>query len=423
MEKYKSQIKWILFIAIIICSFSEGLKQLLFGVPIVHVGNLLLVALFFWCMFIEKRRIAKALKPFVLWIVSFIAVGTIGAINFMPGIVLYLWALRTYLKMFLLLFDCIMILGREDLGFLLKFFNGAIFVHVILTLFQFLVLGIRWDYLNGIFGTGVADSSCLHALLLINSCICIFELSRDKMPIKMFIVHLIWMSLNALISEIRAWFYEIVILMVVYLIFSHDYKKVLKMLPALIVILIAGASLMPLIYPYTANFFGFSGFVNILGEHHFAGSVKALGRRNQISGLTGPILETAKELGKEYGVLPLITGLGLGNAEYSTRGIASSFYRTYGDLGYPTFLLSFLYVETGIIGVIVYNLMWVFQLFSGMLKYKKQNKDYLLLILASLSFLITACYNQTLRSNYGYIMWAFLGAVIVFCENNKMEFE
>lgn len=425
MKKIKNLNKWILFIAIVICSFSEGLKQLLLGLPIVHVGNILLVTLFFWCIYKMgiSRLVKNDLKPFVIWIASFVIVGTIGAIVFLPGIFLYLWALRTYLRMVLLLFDCIMILDRDDIGFIVKVFNVVILVHVTLTLFQFFVLGIRWDYLNGIFGTRIADSSSLHALLLINSCICFYKLSRDKLSVKSFLVHFLWMSLNAVISEIRVWFYEILILMVVYLIFSHDYKKVMKMIPGLIALFVIGVALMPIIYPYTSSFFGIEGFIRILSEHHIAGSVKAIGRRDQIIGLTGPILETVKVFGKDYKVLPIITGLGLGSAEYSTMGMESEFFKTYGYLGYPSFLLSFLYVETGMIGVIAFNLIWVFLFFKGMSLHKEYNKDALMLILASLSFFITACYNQTLRSNYGYIMWVFLGVVIVLCRSDVVTSE
>ena len=38
--------KYLLFVAIVICSFSEGLRQVLFGLPIVHLGNVIFICLF-----------------------------------------------------------------------------------------------------------------------------------------------------------------------------------------------------------------------------------------------------------------------------------------------------------------------------------------------------------------------------------------
>jgi hypothetical protein len=418
--------KNLLLLTILICSFSEGIRQLLFGLPIAHFGNVLCLYLFVKILIKKKpaRLLEKDICPYIIWAGTFLLVGCIGAGMFKLGIIDLLWGIRTYLRMFLLFFDCVLLLEKDDLARLYKIFNIAIAIHFSLTLIQFFALGIRWDYLNGIFGTRMGDSSSLHALLLINSCLMLYSFYTTKKSFKEFIVQFAWMTCNAALAEIRGWYYEIIALLIIYLLFTYDFKRMLKLLPILCAIFISGVALMGTIYPYTVGFIGTSsGFDDVMEEAHRVDYANAIGRKNQISAMTKPILDYAKnKTGKDTGVLPIITGLGIGSADYATLPfIKSEFYIQNERMGYASFLLSFLYVETGIIGIIIFNLLWIFLMFKGIRNWKRHKNEALLLILAASAMAVTIFYNQTLRTNYGYIMWIFLGAVIVFTGSEKKE--
>ncbi|WP_185752393.1 hypothetical protein [Butyrivibrio sp. AE2032] len=416
--------KYLLFITIVILSFSQGLKEILFGIPIVHLGNLFCVVLFAWALATKgpKRILEQDLKPFVIWITAFTLIGTVGAIIFTPGLVTYLWGLRTYFRMFLLLFDCVMILEKEDMDLLFMGFNVAIVIHFIATLIEFFFFNIRWDYLNGIFGVKMADSSSLHALLLINSCVILYKLYKREMPVLLFLVHMAWMTCNAAMSEIRAWFFEIVALFLIYLVASFDLKRTIILIPVLVAMAAVAIVVMGKMYPYTDHFFGPSGFWSIMGEAHDATNYHAIGRKDQIGAMTGPILDFAKEKTGAANKLAIVTGLGLGSADYSTKSwLQSDFYLKNERLGYASFLLCFLYIETGIAGVIVFSSMWIYLLVIGIAGMKKKHPEAFLMVLTAIAFLITTLYNQTLRTNYGYIMWIFLGTVIVLNRSKEDE--
>ncbi len=412
----KNSDKYLLLSAIVILSFSEGLKQILFGLPIVHIGNLICIFLFARALMKNgiSRLFQSDVKPFAIWVIAFLMIGSIGALVFKADILMYLWGIRTYFRMFLLLFDIVLILEREDVDRIYNAIDYVVAIHFILTLIQFFGFGIRWDYLNGIFGTAVGDSSSLHAFLLIDSCLVFYRFFCKSIGTKELVFHFVWMAMNAAMSEIRSWFYEIIALAVIYLIFSFEFKRVAKIFPVLLAVYLSLIVIMSFLYPYTSGFLGVSGFHNIISESHKPDGSSGIGRKQQITAMTGPILEYANGKVEGAGIIPLITGLGLGTADYATIPFLNSFFfNTYENTGYSSFLLSFLYIETGIIGLVVFNAMWVYLLWIGFKDMKQREPRVLLLILCSFAMSVTAFYNQTLRTNYGYIMWVFLGTVVI----------
>lgn len=113
----------------------------------------------------------------------------------------------------------------------------------------------------------------------------------------------------------------------------------------------------------------------------------------------------------------------MGSADYATvSSFTSEFFERYSDMGYASFLLSFVYAETGILGLIEFNIIWVYLLYHGVSRIKAFKSESILVILCALSMIVTAFYNHTLRTNYGYIMWVFLGVVAVIgCREEGSE--
>ena len=108
-----------------------------------------------------------------------------------------------------------------------------------------------------------------------------------------------------------------------------------------------------------------------------------------------------------------IIGLGLGNAELSTNGLFDSeFYLTNIRLWYWDFVLSMVYVEGGAVGLFLYSFAWVFIPVKATIQAinKKSGSD-LLIILTCAMVLFIMIYDVSLRNNYGYMIWAFVGIV------------
>ena len=130
----------------------------------------------------------------------------------------------------------------------------------------------------------------------------------------------------------------------------------------------------------------------------------SLGRKNQIYGLTEPIVDYAVKRRPMLSVLSPVTGLGLGNAELSTNGMFDSeFYHTNIRLWYWDFLLSMVYVEGGIIGLIFYNMAWIVVLVRSFSQSVKNGVDAgLIHSSACVMVLFVIVYDASMRNNYGY---------------------
>ena len=154
--------------------------------------------------------------------------------------------------------------------------------------------------------------------------------------------------------------------------------------------------------------------------HHF--NPDSLSRLHQISGLTGPIMDYARLHRPSLEKIAPIIGLGLGNAELSTNGLFDSeFYYTNVRLWYWDFVLSMVYVEGGAVGIILYCLAWVcvpVKAFVSGLKDKSCTE--LLKILTCVIVLFIMVYDVSLRNNYGYMMWAFVGIVYAAIEKGEL---
>ena len=161
-------LKIILYIAIFLCAFSNWISRIMFGLPVSHVGNVLIFALFFACILDGSfKKYANNYTFVVLIICCFIIIGSISALLYKAELLLYFWSLKNYLRFFLLILDCAMIIDKSDLLFLCKVLGIISLMHILITLTQFFFFDIRWDYLNGIFGSYMGGNAGVNGFLAV----------------------------------------------------------------------------------------------------------------------------------------------------------------------------------------------------------------------------------------------------------------
>ncbi|MBQ3796862.1 MAG: hypothetical protein II842_11355 [Butyrivibrio sp.] len=416
----------LLIFAGFLVTFSEGLKTLLFGLPIVHLGNAIIFALFAEILITkflgefkrrDKFRISSETRLIWVWFISFLFVGSLSALIFHPSIILYFWSLRSYLRFFALFIDCVYLFDADSEDRFYKILEVVVVVHIAITLIQFVFFGIRWDYLNGIFGNLMGGNSGVNALLVINSCVCLYRFYLKKLRWQWLMFHLIWMIADAAIVELKAYFIEITVIVIAYTVLTKKFRDMAKIFAFIIPLAIIGIIVMKILYPYTSG----GNFLNqivvwLKTPHH--DNHDSLSRVTQLSGMTEPILSYARSRNEKAGIISLLAGLGLGNAEFGTKDILTSeFYWINERLWYRDFLISMLYAETGIIGLIIYNSLWVFMGIKGFLDYKHRSSAVALLkTLLAVSTGLIVLYDVTLRNNYGYIMWMALAIPYIICK-------
>lgn len=415
----------VLLLAIIICSIAEGLRQIT-GIPIVHLGNIIIFVMFFPLLLRRGAYILNepSIRLILLGGVLFLLFGSLSAILFESDFRLYLWSLRNYLRFFVLFLDCYLAFDKDDAGAFYRLLDLVIVIHIVLTLIQFFGFGIRWDYLNGIFGTGMGGNSAVNILLLIITCICLYRFSRDEIKWPVLLLHISWMCYNAALNELKVYIVELVLALVIFVLVTGEYKRMLKLSPAILVIVYSSMILMYMLYPYYSAFYAllFVDFKGFVAEPHHE-NPDSLGRMYQISGVTKPIMEYAESVRAGLGKMAVFTGLGLGSGELSTIGMFDSrFYLENIRLWYWDFLLSMIYIETGILGLVIYCGTWLIVPVRACIdRFRNRNRGSLMMILSGTMMIFVMVYDSALRNNYGYMMWAFLGIVYSAFARGKDE--
>lgn len=420
----KEDIRTYLLIASVVILLTHNiLKDILFGIPVIHLGNLICYILFVTLPFYECRHglndADNRLKICIGIFAAFILWGSVSAIITGQGnVAQFLWAVRNYSRFFVIFIDCCLILGKKDLNLLYRVFNILLVLHVLITCIQFFAFGIRWDYLNGIFGRDMGGNSGLNILLVTNTCIILYRLAKGKINSYIFLMHIAWMCFNAAMAELKVYLPELLLLFVLGIILSGRYKEMLKLIPGMVVIFVLSIALMYKLYPVFNGFYTITGLTDsrMTGAADYHGNGAGIGRLSQISGMMPIVYEYMETVRGKSGVLGLLCGIGFGGAEYalSLPVLNSQFYQMYKDKWYFDFTLSFVYAETGFVGIVIWISFFIYILTMAMKHYFTKDRILgLFKIMPALMALGLMLYDVSLRNNYGYLIWVLLAVTFV----------
>ncbi len=412
--------KLILLLAVLICVFGEPIKQIT-GIPVVHVGNGIAFCMFGFLMIKGEykrffgRNESREMKIFLVGFAAFLLLGSASALVYGVRPLLYLWSMRNYLRFLVIFLDCYLVFDEKDIPLFYRLLDGTIIVHVILTLIQFFFLGVKWDYLNGIYGTMMGGNSGVNCLFLVTTCVCFYRFYKREMKWPIFLLHIFWMCIDAALSEIKVYLVELVAAIVIYVVVTKQWKRMLALMSVIVVIMVASIVLIYWIYPSFDGFYSrmFTRFYEVLGASHHP-NLDSLGRLNQISGMTKPMMDYVSSVRPGLEGLAKVIGCGFGSGELSTNGMFDSeFYVTNIRLWYWDFILPLLYLETGLLGVAFYVGAWVVAGVSAFVSFlrKGEGEAFLKVLLCGLTVILIV-YDITMRNNYGYIMWVFAGVVV-----------
>lgn len=107
----------------------------------------------------------------------------------------------------------------------------------------------------------------------------------------------------------------------------------------------------------------------------------------------------------------IMFGLGLGNCEiFNPLGLISNFYKTYGFLHYTWFSSSFIYLELGIVGTILYFgfFIWTFFQIRRREKYSNDLSNCQMAEILALMAILFSIYDSSMRSSVSYLVYYIL---------------
>lgn len=423
----KQEKNWIYFQIIFSALLGFLVSQFHFPSSITYITDLVLLYILCLCRYKMRKAIGyahlKTLQILLIFLIMSTIFGTFGNFNMLTPL-RYLWGLRNTGRTFIFLFCCVTLLDEGDLTKIFKILDIILYINVFLCSWQYWVQNLWCDRVGGIFGT---DYGCLAYMQLHLCFVCIFHLSafvNRKESLWRLSITLLSCFYLATITELKIFYVEFVIFIFIILILNH--ALTLRTFAMVIVAILAfriGMQLLSTVLPPAAETLTIEGIIGNLTSENGYTSSGDLSRFTAINELKNIFF--ADDL---WGHL---FGFGLGNCETSSVSILNTpFYRTYSYLNYRWFTDAILYLETGIVGVVLFY-MTLCSCFGVGYKYRKiisNNTMWSTGMVLTVSIIINTIYNSSFRTEAGYMTAFALSIVFVLIkcsmgEKGKIENE
>ena len=417
----KIKVTKIIYIMIIFVCIERLLETIGFPHTTIFILDFLNLILFwFLCKgeglneIIKHNMVKIHLLLFIVSIINSLLNGT--------NILLILWAIRNLWRFYVFFGACIYYLKFKDIIRIYNYLEVIFFINLSIIIFQY-IIGIRGDYLGGIFGTFAGANAYNNIfMIIINSYIISKMFENQEWTLKTIIIVLISIMISV-ISETKVFLFEIVIIIAISAIITgvinKKYKVICKGFVVTIFALSAvlfGAQIIAKMFPSRSNmnFLSIDGLRYILTRESGYTGYGDLNRLTAISSLNKiPVFydNTFRQ----------IMGLGLGAGEYSEtiRILQSPFYLQYNYLHYYWLSIAWMYIECGYVGVFLYMFGFISNIPKGInvIRKKTLNKSYspcvISGIIMSFMTLILFIYNQSLRIESAYLIFFALSAITI----------
>lgn len=399
------------------------------GAPHVIAYILDICTLFLFVALIGNRTIRGCRYPLFALQFLMIAVGVCVAIINRVEFPLVVWSIRAYGRFLVFFLACINFLDRDDVLDIIKLLENMFYFDILLMILQYM-LGVRQDNLGGIFGTdsGVNASNNILAVIVCSLVIARWFAGQER-TIRTAIVVIAAVGV-ALLAETKVFLFELIVIvvveLVVCLIVEHKRKYLISgglLLILAVALLIAGASVIAILYPNKSN----SDFLSIEGLRYILMRDSGYSGAGDLNRLTA--IKTINQLpifGDSF--INQLFGMGQGAAEYSASisFLQSDFYNEYQYLRYYWFSHAWIYLENGLLGLVLYVIAMFSDVIYGIrhLKLSSDSHDYIFVaaIAVSVVSLVLCIYNQSLRKECAYMLYLIFAAMFIqgrVCDDNK----
>jgi hypothetical protein len=272
--------------------------------------------------------------------------------------------------------------------------------NIIYTLYQFLFTDVNGDNMTGFFGyqgTGIAAYFYCFFLVIL----CSYNYKKRISTTILFIVATTIIFISA-INETKILFVYIPIILIIYFLFIKKSFKSIIIISLFFGILIITYSILISLYP-TQDFLN-REFIERYTVNSSYDSLNSVNRLNFKETIDYYILKSD---------IDQLFGAGLGTTYPSNNIlIGGEVYRVYEDLKYNYFLFPWLYVESGIIGIIFFIIIYLVIFTNSIIQFKKTNSFLsLTVLLMSITNILFSLYNTVLISSFLIytLFWLYAG--------------
>lgn len=336
-------------------------------------------------------QIGKPFHPFLVLIGIFLSYVTLLYFFNFESIFYFLWGFRNYFRFYLAFVAYVIFLKWDDVQKWLKILDWVYVLNFFVVVVQFL-MGFRQDFLGGIFGVQKGCNGGLLIFLTIIVTKSILEFMRNEgSTLKCVLFSFMGLLISAL-AELKFFFILFIVIAIMAAIMTkNSVKKTLFFVFGAVMIIIF-STILATMYDEFAGFLSIGNLWDAILNPNYA-TKEDIGRFTAIPIISDRFLP---------GFFDRLFGMGLGNADTSSLTVFNTpFFEANSSLHYAIFSYSFLYLETGILGLILYSIFFIISLVVALKLYKAKLADGLtcqLSMIFSVTCVAFMFYNVSLRS-------------------------
>ena len=390
---------------------------------ILYITDLLNIYLFINAAYnVVRSRMFKIPVP-LFFILVFALTGLISALVHHTSIALLLWGMRQNFRYFVFFFSCIVYLKQQDLERIIAIVRTVFWLSFPLCIYESVFVRysadtIVGDMVGGIFYRIGSANAPLNIILVVYTAYVMTKCFAGEYPFWKMLVTTFAALIMAVLAEMKLFIIEVVVIALYSMIKN---KMSVKTLVCLVFGILAFDFVVTMFVSvnargrsyYTSDLFSLQSMVEYVTRSEGYDGVGDLNRFTAIPDLISRFFEDD--------VVGRMIGFGLGSAEYSKSftALTSPFYRNYSYLHYQYFAHAFIFVETGLLGIISFTMIFVSALIKASRNLRKSPfKNFYVLI--CLLVLLLLFYNTTVRDEQcAYLIYALLA--IPFARNFGYE--
>lgn len=381
-----------------------------------YVSDMILVALVASVLYENAMNVKIDSKPLAISFVLLL-LGTVSALmSYSGSLALYVWSLRNTFRLFVFFYCCCEVLTEEDIRKLFDILLCFFYANIVLCVFEYFVRGMEYDFLGGLYGNGIeGGNGPLNALMIIAVTYLIVGYINKEKPLLQLLFGVSGALFIATVGELKIFYFELIVLVFLVCVFITKNLRMLVFFTAAIVIGVVGMSFYIKLYPERAGFLSFA-FVKQYSQVESYGVNSNINRLNAIS-----------TIWRDYfggDLKKVLFGLGMGNGEMSSQhaALTSSFYAANGEaLRYDWFSHAFIFVEFGIVGLVLYISFFVIsgiEAFRDRLNRPLEQTAFICLVFVTMMIF----YNQILRiESFCYTAALCASVPVIFRKNALSE--
>ncbi len=374
--------------------FAQAFLSEFLGLPdeIKFLADVALIILLIKMFMISKQiPITKQFVSFVVLIGVFFAYVTVTYFFNYESVFYYIWGIRNYFRFFVAFIAYVVFFEWCDVKKWLKILDALYVINFFVVLVQYYFMGYSQDYLGGIFGVQKGCNGGLLFFLTVMMAKSVLSFMRNEESVKKCVSSTFMGLFVSALAELKVFFVLfIVIILMAAVMTKSSVKKTLYFTVCAILIMLF-SSLLTLLYDEFESFLSVEKLTEALFNPNYA-TDEDIGRFTAIPTISEYFLHSIPDK---------LFGMGLGNADSSSLAIFNTpFYDMYGYLHYAIFSYSFLYLETGLVGLLLYISFFVASFIVSLKLYIARKADELVCQLAmifSVMCIVFMFYNIALR--------------------------